>query len=236
MLHNGRFSLPAGRYRVVVRWDARDPLPARPGAAIALQVGRIGNPLRTWTVTPAPGGTWQEEFWLPVDAGFVGFRGTSEVERSIAELRVEPIDVVDAGVRTATPQVLAAAEYGPVVVLFHGESMYPENGGFWTTGERLGRVSLACADGCPTGVELRIHSGKRPNHLRLSAHGWTQDVDLLGEVEVRVVVPPPAEGGVILLDLQTTTGFTPIAVDSSLRDRRYLGAWVAPTRPPQELH
>ncbi len=234
VLHNGRFSLPAGHYRAVVRWDARDPLPARPGSTLALQVGRIGNPMREWTVTPMPGGTWQEEFWLPVDAGFVGFRGTPEIERSIAELRVEPIDVVDAGARTATPQVLAAAAYGPVIVLFHGESIYPETGGFWTTGERLGRVSIACAGGCAAGVELRLHSGKRPNHLRLSTHGWAQDVALQGEAEVRVVVPPPAEGGVILLDLQTTTGFVPVEVDPSVRDRRYLGAWVAPALPPEE--
>ena len=29
VLHNGRFSLPAGRYRVAVTWADRDPLPAR---------------------------------------------------------------------------------------------------------------------------------------------------------------------------------------------------------------
>ena len=76
VLHNGRFSLPAGNYRVRVRWAAGDPLPARGPTAIALQVGRIGPPLRQWPVTPSPGASWDAEFWLPVDAGFVGFRGT----------------------------------------------------------------------------------------------------------------------------------------------------------------
>ena len=234
VLHNGRFSLPAGHYRVVVRWDARNPLPARAGSTIALQVGRIGNPLRTWTVTPAPGGTWQDEFWLPVDAGFVGFRGTAEIERSIAELRIEAIDVVDAGARTATPQVLAAAVFGTLVVAFHDEQLYPEANGFWTTGERLARVTIACADGCRSGVLLRVHSGKRPNHLHLATHGWEHDVDLAGEQLVDVRVPPPAAGSIIVLEARTTTGFVPIEIDPSIRDRRYLGAWIEPRMPPEE--
>ncbi|MGE0360303.1 MAG: ArnT family glycosyltransferase [Vicinamibacterales bacterium] len=225
VLHNGRFSLPAGNYRVVVQWAARDPLPAGAGATIALQVGRIGAPLTAWTVDPQSGGTWSETFWLPVDAGFVGFRGTAEVERSIDELRVEALDVVDQSARVATPQVLAAAAYGAVIVLFHDEAMYPERTGFWTTGERRARVTVACPGGCTQGVTLRVHSGKRPNHLRLSSHGWRHEADLRGEEAVTIPVPP-AEGGVIELDTDTTTGFVPIDVDPTVRDRRYLGVWI----------
>ena len=145
VLHNGRFSLPAGRYRVVVRWATRDPLPAGAGSAIALQVGRIGPALQEWQVTPVPAGEWTAEFWLPADAGFVGFRGSIEVERSIAELRIEALDIVDAGVRTTTPQVLAAAAYHGTLVLFHDEAMYPgdrrllDHGAAPRTGD--GRVS-----------------------------------------------------------------------------------------------
>jgi hypothetical protein len=177
-------------------------------------------------VSPAPGGSWQEEFWLPVDAGFVGFRGSAELERSIDALRVEAIDVEDAGARVATPQVLAAAEYGDAVVLFHDEAMYPETGGFWTTGERLARLTIGCQGGCARGVTLRAHSGKRPNRLRWSTHGWDQEVDLQGETPVTVHVPPPADGGVIELDTSTTTGFVPMEVNPEIRDRRYLGVWI----------
>ncbi len=234
VLHNGRFSLPAGRYRVVVQWESRDPLPARAEATIGLQVGRIGGPLHEWTVSPSPGGSWQEEFVLPVDAGFVGFRGTAEVERSIAHLRIEALDVVDEGARTVTPQVLAAAAYGPLVVLFHDGALYPEAGGFWTTGERQARVTVSCDGGCGHGVVLRVHSGKRPNHLRLSSHGWSREVDLEGERAVDVLVPAPPTGTVILLDAVTTTGFVPFDVDPSIRDRRYLGAWIEPRLAPEE--
>ena len=234
VLHNGRFSLPAGRYRAVIQWEARDPLPAKPGARVGLQVGRIGGALTTWTVSPTPGGTWSEEFWLPVDAGFVGLRGDADLERSIAALRVEAVDVVDLGARTATPQVLAAARFGEAVVLFHDERLYPETTGFWTAGGRASRVTLACPGGCANGVLLRMHSGKKANRLRLETHGWSQDVALGGETPVEVRVPPPAAGGVILLDLATDSGFVPIELDPTVRDRRNLGVWIEPALPPTE--
>jgi hypothetical protein len=211
---------------VVVVWATRDPLPARSGGTVALQIGRIGPPLVTWTVDPAPGGTFTREFWLPIDAGFVGLRGSAEIERSIAAIHVDAVDVLDAGVRTPTPQVLSAAAYGDALVYFHDELMYPESTGFWTTGERPARLTIACPGGCSRGVTLRIHSGKRPNHLRLSTHGWSRELDLFGETAIDVPVPAPAEGGVIELDTVTTTGFVPIEVDPAIHDRRYLGAWI----------
>jgi hypothetical protein len=226
VLHNGRFSLPAGRYRAVVRWATRDPLPARAGTPIGLQVGRIGPPLQQWPLTPVPGGEWTTEFWLPTDAGFVGFRGAPDLERSIEELRIEALDVVDAGARTLTGQVLAASAYGGTIVLFHDETTYPESTGFWTTGERQARVTIACPGGCGRGVTLRVHSGKRPTQLRLATHGWRQTIDLQGETTVAIMVPSPADGGAIELEAMTTSGFMPVEVDPSVRDRRYLGAWI----------
>ena len=78
VLHNGRFSLPAGRYRLEIEWSGR----AR-GETIGLQIGRTGEPGATWTVEPRPGERWSVEFALPLDAGFVGLRGTPELERAI---------------------------------------------------------------------------------------------------------------------------------------------------------
>lgn len=233
VLHNGRFSLPAGHYRLVVTWATRDPLPARAGAALALQVGRVGTPLTTWTVSPTPGATWSQPVWLPVDAGFVGLRGTPELERSIAAIRFEALDVVDAGDRVTTPQVLAAAAYGPFTVLLHDEMMYTETTGFWTPGERTARLTIGCEGGCARGVRLRVHSGKVENRLMVAAHGWRDDVGLRPETSVDVVVPPAADGGVITLETRTATGFVPMDVDPSIHDRRYLGVWIE-ILPPAE--
>ncbi|MEP7117589.1 MAG: hypothetical protein ABI880_08410, partial [Acidobacteriota bacterium] len=236
VLHNGRFSLPAGRYRAVVRWAARDPLPAAGGAVIGLQVGRIGSPMLEWPVVPTPDGTWRQEFVLPVDAGFLGFRGSPELERAIASIRIEPLAIEDAGTRTPTPPVLAAAVYGDLTLLFHDDLMYPEAHGFWTTGERPARVTIACSAGCARGVTLLVHSGKVANHLRLATHGWSQEVDLSGETLVPVSVPPPAAGGVLELDITTTTGFVPMQIDPTGHDRRYLGVWIEPQLPEQDPH
>lgn len=234
VLHNGRFSLPAGRYRLVVRWASRSPLPAPAGTPLALQIGRVGTPLTTWPVTPVPDGNFTSEVWLPVDAAFVGLRGSPELERSIAEIRFEPLDVVDAGHRVATPQVLATAAYGDILVLFHDEPMYPERTGFWTTGGRRTRISIACPGGCGRGMVLRLHSGKRPNHVRLSTHGWSHDLALRGETPVEVLVPPPADGDVIPLEIDAVSGFVPAEVDPSTPDPRFLGAWVEVAGPPKE--
>lgn len=226
VLHNGRFSLPAGRYRVVVDWVDRNPLPAREGATVALQVGRVGLPLATWTVTPSPGGSFTAEFSLPVDAGFVGLRGSAEVERSIAAIRFEPISVVDVGDRVTTAQVLGATAYGDAVVLFHEDYVYPEPTGFWTTGKRATHVTIACPGGCRDGIALKVHSGARANQLTLSTLGWSRTLDLQGAQAADVQVPPPSSGEVIQLTLTTSTGFSPVDVDPTARDRRYLGAWI----------
>lgn len=233
VLHNGRFSLPAGRYRLVVDWATRDPLPARAGSTIALQIGRIGDPLITWTVAPTPGGRWTTEFPLPIDAGFVGLRGTPEIERSIAALRFEPLAIVDEGARAMTPPVLSAAAYGAFTVFFHDDLMYPEAHGFWTTGRRTERLTIACDGGCRRGLVLRMHSGKAANHLRLVSRGWTQEVDLTGETPVDVALPPPAEGDVVPLVITTSSGFVPMQLDPTIRDTRYLGAWIV-LAPPKE--
>lgn len=226
VLHNARFSLPAGRYRLTVQWASRDPLPAGRSASLGLQVGRVGAPYRTVTVAPAPGGVWSDELLLPVDAGFVGLRGTPEVERSIAAIRVEALAVTDRGARVETPQVLAAARYRDVSIFFHDEHTYAEPAGFWTTGKRTSEITIACPGDCPDGVRLRVHSGAVPTRLHLASQGWSEAVDLQGRAPRDVRVPPPAVGTVIRLALTTESGFVPSDVDPSVRDVRYLGAWV----------
>lgn len=234
VLHNARFSLPAGRYRVVVQWATRDPLPAGARATLGLQVGRVGAAFRAIDVAPRPGGTWSHELVLPVDAGFVGLRGTPEVERSIAAIRVETLGVIDRGARVDTPQVLAAATYPGADVFFHDEHTYPEPGGFWTTGKRTSDLTVACPGACARGLRLRVHSGPTPTRLHLVSSGWSGTVELTGRTPVDVVVPPPPAGDVIRLSLTTEGGFVPSQVDPAARDVRYLGAWVEVPRDAEE--
>ena len=42
---------------------------------LALQIGRVGPPLQSWTIQAQPGQLWSTTLWLPVSANFVGLRG-----------------------------------------------------------------------------------------------------------------------------------------------------------------
>lgn len=232
VLHNGRLSLPAGEYVIEVQWT--DPLPrAVTGpVSLALQVGRIGPAYQTWTAEPVAGRSWQAAFRLPVDAGFVGLRGSREVEAAIASMGVHPLAVMDAGVRPHIPPVLAAAQYHGDSVFFHDELTYPEAEGFWTMGRRRTTVSLAAAPGRKAPLRLLVHSGQRPNQVVLARGGWSRTLDLVPREEV-VVDLPPADAPVVALDITTRGGFVPFDLDPAVRDKRLLGAWVR-ILPPEE--
>lgn len=225
VLHNGRFSMPAGRYRVDLRYAAESPLPAAESEPIALQIGRLGAPLRAWSLTPSPGGHWQTEIDLPLDAGFVGFVGSPTLERSVAEIALTPLSLVDRARRVRAPQVLAAAQYGPTTVLFHDVRAYPERTGFWTMGEQRMQLAMANDEGHDGGIRLTLHSGPQANRVEISTAGWREVVDLQPETTASVTLPRPPRR-VIELEIQTDRGFVPARVDASSQDRRNLGAWV----------
>ncbi|MGE0040064.1 MAG: hypothetical protein AB7H88_12170 [Vicinamibacterales bacterium] len=230
VLHNGRFSLPAGDYRVRVTWSDEAPAAAG-GAPLSLQVGRIGPPVETWTVTPARGQSWDADFSLPADASFVGFRGSVDLERVIRSIRVTPTRVVDAAHRPITPVVLAARRYGETTVLFHDEQTYPEADGFWTIGRRRTELTIAPPPGDERPVSLTIHSGPHPNHVVLEAHGWRRELDLAPSTPVDVELPPPTRG-VIEIAMSSADGFVPASAEAASTDTRLLGAWVAVTPRP----
>lgn len=220
VLHNGRFSLPAGRYRLDVQWSDVT-LPPTP---LAIQVGRIGNPWRSWLVTPQPHGTWQTEFALPLDAGFVGFRGSLDLERAIARLTVTPLSVLDAARRPNLPPVLGANEFSGVAVFFHDENSYGEPEGFWIRGERESRVSLQPVDP-KRPLMLSIHSGPQANRVTLSMTGWEHTLNLQAHTPQRVQIPT-LDRPIVTIGIRTEFGFRPPDFDPGSRDDRYLGAWV----------
>ncbi len=222
VIHNGRFSLPAGTYTIDVTFG--DQVPLRP-TPFSLQVGRVGPPLQTWNLQPQPGEKWRTSLWLPVDAGFVGFRGPIEMERAIAAITIAPSAVVDAGARPLVPPVLSAAAYPGATFFFHNEQMYPELQGFWTVGKRAAEVTVAVPPERTTPLVLRIHCGGQANTATISTFGWQRQYALVpgqaAEVELPVVT-----GGVIPLTISTDNGFSPKDLDPSLRDSRVLGIWV----------
>lgn len=222
VIHNGRFSLPAGHYHIEVRFN--DQVPSRP-APFSLQIGRVGPPLQTWMLQPAPGESWQTDLWLALDASFVGFRGPVEIERAIASITITPSTVVDAGARPLVGEVLSAATYQGVMFYFHNEQMYPEPSGFWTIGRRSADVTVAVAPGRTEPVVLRIHSGAQANNATITTFGWRRDYALVPGQAAEVELPVVA-GGVIPLTISTDNGFSPRDIDPASKDPRFLGIWV----------
>jgi len=222
LIHNGRFSLPAGTYSVAVAFGQQ--VPPRP-LPLSLQVGRAGSPLRSWQLQPQPGETWRTEFTLPVDANFIGLRGPLELERAIDRITITPTLVVDAGARPQLPPVIAAMNYSDAAIFLHDEHAHAELNGLWVLGRRTAAFTIAPAPGQPVQVVLRFHSGGTANTVRMSAPGWEWEGAVVvgqgAEVEL-----PPAVDGLIPLTVTTTNGFRPSDLDAGSRDSRLLGIWV----------
>lgn len=222
VIHNGRFSLPAGTYTIAVQFNDRPPDRPQP---IALQVGRNGPPLQTWTVEPTANQLWQTTLSLPVDANFVGLRGAADLERAIAAITITPSKVVDAGARPHTPVVLAAVTYPAANLYFHHEQMYPEPAGFWTIGGESAQMTLAVPPEQTSPVVLHMHPGAKANTITVSTFGWQRSYSLVPGQAADVELPAAA-GGVIPLTITAETGFYPNEIDPASRDPRFLGVWV----------
>jgi hypothetical protein len=219
VLHNGRFSLPAGTYRLEVDWDG-----ARSGETIGLQIGRSGDPWRQWTVDPRPGEQWSAEFTLPLDASFVGLRGTPEIEHVIQRIRFVPLSVMDVGQRPKGPTVIAASRSGPASVFYYDVNVSPEGTGFWVWGNRRTRVTITRPPAAGPLV-LRVHSGPIDNRLHLASFGWRETIPLQPQTRADVEIPSDDET-LVTLDLSTDAAFVPRDLDSASGDTRPLGVWV----------
>jgi hypothetical protein len=222
VIHNGRFSLPAGTYTIGVQFNDRAGEREWP---LALQVGRVGPPLHSWTIQAQPGQLWTTTLWLPVNASFVGLRGPTEMERAIDAITITPTDVVNAGARPIVPTVFSAAAYGDVSVFFHDERMYPEPAGFWMLGRRTSQITVAVAPGGTTPVVLRIHSGAKANVATFTTLDWERDYSLVPGQAAEVELPM-VNGSVIPITVHVEDGFSPREIDPSSNDPRFLGIFV----------
>ncbi|HTM34476.1 MAG TPA: hypothetical protein VL263_24375 [Vicinamibacterales bacterium] len=221
VIHNGRFSLPAGRYRANVAFADSERIGPHD---LSLQLGRTGPPLSTWTVDPGHG-PWTVDFTLPADVGFVGFRGLREIERAVREITITPLAVTDESQRPRLPPVLGASWHGETLVLFHDDWTVSEPDGFWIHGQRPTQLTFAAADDKPVAPTVHIRSERIPNRVTLRAPGWERAMDLKpGETEL-VELPPPSRG-VITVIVETESGFVPADKDPASHDRRLLGVWV----------
>jgi hypothetical protein len=219
VLHNGRFSLPAGHYRADVEWVS-----AVDGSVpIGLQIGRIEPVWQTWQVRPQSGAHWAVDFDLPVDANFVGFRGGPDVERAIGQLTIRPLSVVNESARPNVPSVLSTWQYGESTAMFHDENSAPEPKGFWVLGRETAKLTIVRpAHDAP--LTLSLHSGPEPNRVRIAMRGWQQTLQLAGQTPQEITLPD-SNRRVVTIDVHPEDGFSPGQYAQS-NDARFLGAWV----------
>ena len=221
---NARFRLPAGRYALDL--TGSDAAASLPSASMSLQLGREGRPIEGWPLALGPGETSRYEFDVPLDAEFVGFRATRQVEPAVAELRVTPVSIFETRKRFSAPTVLSATAFPAARVFFHDSASYPEAQGFWVKGRTSARMTFLKTREHDTELLLAIHSGARPNVVTIEAPGWSQKLELAPGVTQRVAVPSKEGDRFVPLTITASDGFVPAEVEGS-KDRRLLGAWVA---------
>ena len=215
LLYDARWSLPAGRYELCLEGHGRTI-----HGEIGLQVGRVGPPLRTWTIAPAT--RWTTTLDLPANARFVGFRASPELAGAAPELRLIPRAVADLRTRKTDPEVLQSRQYGDAAVFFYDERVAPEPGGFWTRGDSSSRLAVALAPDRPTA--LRLRAGPAPATVQTTVDGDVQRITLAALATRDVTLR--SRHTVASVEIVTEGGFVPAEVDPTTRDRRRLGVWV----------
>jgi hypothetical protein len=225
VLLNARLRLPAGEYEVEVK--ASDKASPERQNVIGLQLGREGRSVETWKATLEPGSTQSFRVALPLDAEFVGLRGSREVEQAVESLRWKVLSVQPVSRRYEAPTILSAADFGIARVFFHDSGAYSEREGFWLRGRSTVRMTLVKSQDTAESFIFAVHSGGRANTATFSAPGWEQRLDLEPGVTQRIVVPARAGEHFAPLSISTADGFIPAETTPGSRDRRLLGVWVA---------
>jgi len=182
--------------------------------------------VQIWPFTVSPGSSWRQRFQIPLDAEFVGFRTSPQVERAVSALRVRAVRIVDAGRRLRDGTVRSAASFGSTRVFFQDGDVYPESDGFWVKGKATVRATIMKATTTDESITLNLHSGARPNVVTLATPHWSERVELVPGVIKTVVVPSDRGDPLVSLKVAASSGFVPAEIQPGATDRRLLGCWI----------
>ncbi len=218
LLWNARFSLPAGRYKILMRPRGNGPISGRLG----MQIGRNGPPLEEWMVETSEGKPWEMEFTLPIDSTFVGFRSLAGLDASMSDLRLVPLHIVDASRRLPFLQVLGAIKYTQATVFFHDDNIFPLSTDIWTKGWAEAYMTILPNPGASV-LRLQVRSCVNMT-ITIRSHDFTERIVLAQNQNRDVVIP--INGMMIRLSIESPDGFIPAEINPADSDRRALGCHI----------
>jgi hypothetical protein len=225
LLHDARWSLPAGLYTVELTVPAGAPTAA--AASLALQLGRRGSPLERWAVHFADAGRWTHTFGLDIFVESVGFQGSKDLERLMPTITIRPRSVVDQELVPPRLEVLGAAQYGDARIYVHDDWTIPEPSGFWTRGQGSTTFTLAAA--AAPRVKVRAGPIDTAGSIRISDR---LERFALRPGETREFVAPDGSLGVWRVTVATDDAFVPAAIEAGSTDQRQLGCWLEVASQP----
>jgi hypothetical protein len=206
--------IPAGEYELKTAPD-RSPV----GTAFLI-IGRDARPIETWDLA-----LLRERpirFALPVPVGSLVVTGEGEDARSLG-LELAPIRID--GSQPAGEYARRAQQYGPAVVFFFDDGVFPEQPGFWVRGGRT--AGLAIAPTAPASpLSLFVRNAPVANRLTLAIDGERQTIDLRAREERFIPLQTTNGRRAARVSLQSDTGFHPAEVEPGSTDNRFLGVWV----------
>ena len=186
--------------------------------SVGLQIGRIGDPWRTWSVEPRPGEHWAVDVDLPIDAGFVGLRGTPELERVIGRIAFVPIAVVDETRRPRLPPVMAATSVEPAATSSTPtRTSCPRRPGSGSAAAATTTVIVHRTDAERTAAAAAQQRPDSESPAHSTTSGWSKTVVLEpqqpGEVEI-----PVENRSLVTLELAAEFEFVPRELDPTSSD------------------
>jgi hypothetical protein len=206
--------VPAGSYSITT---------TRHGGGDGLLMVGIGNDqfaIVTQPVAAFDGGLRVE---LPAGARMLTIRGDEIARDALDAIHLRPLELDFA----AETRDLArrAVRYGPAVVFFLDDRVYPEPSGFWVPGARGTRLVLA-SDARREPFSLLLRNAPVDNTVTLEYGGRRDVIELGPGEERRIDVPRDPGRDAALIGIRVSAGFRPSDMDPNSRDTRLLGVYV----------
>ena len=189
---------------------------------VALVIGRNATPVATWDLA-ADFHDGFAELELPVKVGSLVIAGKALTGGGTLTLR--PKRLWEGSARLSGAYARRAQRYGPAVVYFFDDGVFPETPGFWLRGGAESEVAVSPERG-NIPLQLIVRNAPVNNRVTIEVDHQARTLELKPGEEMTMAVPIAADRPGALLRLRASTGFRPSEVEPGSTDTRFLGVWI----------